>query len=257
MRIITINLNGIRSAAQKGFFKWVVTQDADVICVQETKAHLEKADNELFHLKGYSCHFADAEKKGYSGVGIYCKKEPKQIIKQLGWDCPDREGRYIQADFGKLNVASLYMPSGTSGDDRQAIKFAFLDHYIEILKKIRRDPKPYIICGDWNIAHKQIDLKNWRSNQKHSGFLPGERAWLDCLFEEVGMIDAFRVINQEPDQYTWWSNFGRAYENNVGWRIDYQVISPSLKKKVKKVTIYRDQKFSDHAPLIIDYEIKL
>jgi exodeoxyribonuclease III len=257
MRIITINLNGIRSAAQKGFFNWVVTQDADVICVQETKAHMEKCDNELFLLKEYFCHFADAEKKGYSGVGIYCKKEPEQITKQLGWDCPDREGRYIQADFGKLNIASLYMPSGTSGDDRQAIKFAFLDRYIEILKKIRRDSKPYIICGDWNIAHKQIDLKNWRSNQKHSGFLPGERAWLDCLFEEVGMVDAFRVINQEPDQYTWWSNFGRAYENNVGWRIDYQIISPSLKKKVKKVAIYKDQKFSDHAQLIIDYEIKL
>lgn len=257
MRIITANLNGIRSAARKGFFEWVVTQNADVICVQETKAQMEHLHEDLYRPIGYFCHFSDAVKKGYSGVGIYCKKEPDRLVRGLGWDCPDREGRYIQADFGDLSIASLYMPSGTSGDERQTIKFAFLERYLELLKKIRQESRHYIICGDWNIAHKQIDLKNWRSNQKHSGFLPEERAWLDTLFDEVGMVDAFRVINQEADQYTWWSNFGRAYENNVGWRIDYQIISPTLKEKVRNVAIYREQKFSDHAPLIIDYDYEL
>lgn len=254
MRIITINVNGIRSAAKKGFFEWVATQNADIICLQETKAHMKHLHGS-FQIEGYHAYFCDAEKKGYSGVAIYTRKKPDKIVDVLGWDCPDKEGRYIQADFGDLSVASLYMPSGTSGEERQTIKFAFLDCYIEILKKIRHDSRHYIICGDWNIAHKQIDLKNWRPNQKHSGFLPEERAWLDKLFDEVGMVDAFRVINQEPHQYTWWSNFGNAWANNTGWRIDYQIISPSLKNKVKAVSIYREQKFSDHAPLIIDYEL--
>jgi exodeoxyribonuclease-3 len=257
MRIITFNLNGIRSATQKGFFEWVTLQNADVICVQETKAQMQHLPDEIFRPEGYFSYFADAQKKGYSGVGIYCKKKPDNVTQCLGWHCPDQEGRYIQADFGTLSIASLYMPSGTSGEERQAIKFDFLDCYLDILKKMRQEPRHYIICGDWNIAHKEIDLKNWRSNQKHSGFLPQERAWLDKLFNEVEMVDAFRVINQAPDQYTWWSNFGRAWEKNVGWRIDYQIISPSLKDYVKAVAIYKEQKFSDHAPLIIDYDYVL
>lgn len=253
MRIITANVNGIRSAAKKGFFEWLKTQNADIICLQETKAQMQHL-HENFQMEGYFSHFSDAEKKGYSGVGIYCRKEPEKLINCLGWDCPDKEGRYLQADFGNLSVASFYMPSGTSGEERQSIKIAFLDRYMEILRRIRNEPRHYIICGDWNIAHKQIDLKNWRPNQKHSGFLPEERAWLDKLFDEVGLVDAFRVVNQEPHQYTWWSNFGNAWANNTGWRIDYQIISPSLKDKVQTVSIYRDQKFSDHAPLIIDYD---
>lgn len=256
MRIITINLNGIRSATQKGFFDWVIKQNADVICVQETKAQMEILEGEQYRPSGYYSYFSDAQKKGYSGVGIYCRKKPDQIITDLewGWDCPNEEGRYIQTDFGDLSVASLYLPSGTSGDERQAIKYKFLDCYLDILKKIRAQSRHYIICGDWNIAHKEIDIKNWRANRKHSGFLPEERAWLDKLFYEVGLIDAFRVVNQEPDQYTWWSNFGRAYEKNVGWRIDYQITTPGLKEKIQQVAIYKDQKFSDHAPLIIDYD---
>lgn len=257
MRIISSNLNGIRSATSKGFFEWVLTQQADIICVQETKAQMQHLQGAQYRPEGYFCHFSDAEKKGYSGVGIYCKKEPDQLTTGLGWECPDREGRYIQADFGDLSIASLYMPSGTSGEHRQSIKIAFLERYMPILKRICSESRYYIICGDWNIAHKQIDLKNWRTNQKTSGFLPEERAWLDELFDQVGMVDAFRVINQEPDQYTWWSNFGKAYERNVGWRIDYQIISPSLREKVKSVAIYREQKFSDHAPLIIDYDFDL
>ncbi len=257
MRVITLNLNGIRSATKKGFFDWVLAQGADVICVQETKAQMLHLQDELYRPPGYFCYFSDAEKKGYSGVGIFTRKEPDNISQGLGWDCPDKEGRYIQADFGQLSIASLYMPSGTSGEERQRVKFNFLDCYLESLLKIKEQKKHFIICGDWNIAHKQIDLKNWRTNQKNSGFLPQERAWMDKLFNEVGWVDAFRVINQEPDQYTWWSNFRKSWENNVGWRIDYQVISPSLKEKVRAVSIYRDQKFSDHAPVIIDYEYEL
>lgn len=254
MRIITINLNGIRSAAKKGFFEWVITQNADIICVQETKAQMEHLEGLQYRPEGYHCYFSDAHKKGYSGVGIYCRKKPDNIVSGLGLHTADTEGRYIQADFDNLSVASLYMPSGTSGEERQSIKFKFLDEYLEVLKRISQESRFYVICGDWNIAHKEIDLKNWRANRKHSGFLPEERAWLDTLFDEVGMIDAFRVINQETDQYTWWSNFGRAYEKNVGWRIDYQIVSPALKDKIQTVAIYKDQKFSDHAPLIIDYD---
>lgn len=257
MRIITVNLNGIRSAAQKGFFDWVITQNADVICVQETKAHMQILDGETYRPKGYYCYFSDAEKKGYSGVGIYCKKKPEKIETQLGCPIADNEGRYIQADYGNINIVSLYMPSGTSGEERQAVKFKFLDFYINVLEKIRASSKNFIICGDWNIAHKQIDLKNWRANQKHSGFLPEERAWLDKVFNNIGLVDAFRVVNQEPDQYTYWSTRGRAYEKNVGWRIDYQVVTPGLKDKIKSAYIYKEKRFSDHAPLIMDYDFSL
>jgi len=250
-------LNGIRSAQRKGFFEWVINENPDVICVQEVRAHMSVLDGEEFRPEGYHHYFFDAEKKGYSGVGIYCKKEPQSVVEGLGWDLVDNEGRYIQINYPDLTIASLYMPSGTSGEERQALKYDFLDRYFDILKKQFDDNREYIICGDWNIAHKIIDIKNWKSNQKNSGFLPEERAWLDKLFDELGFVDAFRVINQEPDQYTWWSNRGRAYEKNVGWRIDYQVVTPGLKDKIKSVDIYKDQKFSDHAPLIIEYDIEV
>jgi len=172
----------------------------------------------------------------------------------LGWKTADTEGRYIQLDFGKLSVASLYMPSGTSGEERQQLKFEFLDHYKKILEHQLKDSREYIICGDWNIAHKQIDLKNWRSNQKNSGFLPEERAWLDEVFDKLGYIDTFRVVNQNPDEYTWWSHRGRAREKNVGWRIDYQVATPNIKNNIVAASVYRDENFSDHAPLILDYK---
>jgi exodeoxyribonuclease-3 len=255
LKIITANLNGIRSAASKGFFTWLAQQDADVVCLQETRAQLAHLPDEIFRPKGYHCYFHDAEKKGYSGVGIYAKQKPKKISIGLGWPIADQEGRYIQADFDHFSVASLYMPSGTSGDERQAHKYEFMDLYMALLKKIRKAPHDFIICGDWNIAHKNIDLKNWRTNQKNSGFLPEERAWLDVLFDEVGFVDAFRVVNQEPDQYTWWSNRANAWNNNVGWRIDYQIITPGLKDKVRSAHIYRAEKFSDHAPLVMEYDV--
>lgn len=257
MRVITANLNGIRAAARKGFFDWLKNQKADVVCLQETKAHMSVLDGEVFRPIGYHCYFFDAIKKGYSGVGIFCRREPDNVITGLGWSAADDEGRYIQADFGKLSVASLYMPSGSSGPERQDIKFDFLDHYMKALKKIRESKRSFIICGDWNIVHKEIDIKNFKSNQKNSGCLPEEREWLDDVFNKIGFVDAFRVINQKPDQYTWWSNRGRAYEKNVGWRIDYQIITPNLKNKIQKVSIYKTKRFSDHAPLIVDYDCML
>lgn len=257
MKIISVNVNGIRAAHRKGFFTWLLKQNADVICIQETKAQTDQLVEEILQPKGYYACFNDAVKKGYSGVAVYSKQEPDKIIDKLGWADADNEGRFLQIDFGKLSVVSLYIPSGSSSEERQVIKFDFLDRFILVLKKMRRQKREYIICGDWNIAHKEIDLKNWKGNKKNSGFLPEERAWMDELFGLVGMVDSFRVVNQEPDQYTWWSNRGQAWAKNVGWRIDYQVVTPGLKDKIKSVSIYKDERFSDHAPLIMDYELEI
>lgn len=256
MRIITFNANGIRAAARKGFFSWLSNQKADVVCIQETKAQEHQLGDPLFCPEGYQCYYSDAEKKGYSGVALYTLQKPDKITVGFGWQLGDSEGRYIQADFGNLSVISLYAPSGTSGEIRQNIKYEFMDEFMQHLKKLKQTGRDYIIGGDWNIAHKEIDLKNWKSNQKTSGFLPKERAWMDKLFGEAEFVDAFRVVNQEPDQYTWWTQRSpTAFEKNIGWRIDYQVITPGLEKKVRAASIYRDKQFSDHAPLIMDYSI--
>ena len=255
MRVITANVNGIRSAEKKGFFQWLSRQKADVVCIQETKAQEHQLHPEVFYPNGYHCYYFDAEKKGYSGVALYCRQEPDQVVTGLGWDHADTEGRYIQADFGKLSVASLYLPSGASSEERHANKLRFMDHFMEELRGMRRKKREYIITGDWNTVHRRIDIKNFTSNRKNSGCTDEERAWLDRLFDEVGWVDAFRVVDERPDQYTWWSNRGQAYANNVGWRIDYQIITPGLKDKVLKARIYKDKKFSDHAPLIIDYDV--
>jgi len=256
MRIITFNANGIRSAARKRFFDWFPRQDADVLCIQETKAQYHQLENDpVFHPDGYLSYFCDAEKKGYSGVAVYTRHEPDQVTKGQGWPDIDREGRYLQIDLGKLSIVSFYMPSGTSGEARLAFKLDFMERLKPWLRGLRRKRREYILCADWNIAHKPIDLKNWRANQKNSGFLPEERAWLDWLYDECGFVDSFRVVNQEPEQYTWWSNRGRARDKNVGWRLDYQVITPGLTDRVKRAAIYTDEKFSDHAPLIMDYDL--
>ena len=257
MRVISINVNGIRAAHRKNFFIWLRKQDADIVCVQETKAQVEQLTEEIIKPKGYYSYFNDALKKGYSGVAIYSRIEPDKIIDKIGWREADDEGRYLQANFGKLSIVSLYLPSGSSSEERQIIKFDFLDRFISVLKKMRRQKREYIICGDWNIAHKKIDIKNWKGNQKNSGFLPEERSWMDNLFNKLGMVDSFRVVNQEAEQYTWWSNRGQAWAKNVGWRIDYQIVTPGLKDKIRTVSIYKDERFSDHAPLIIDYNLKL
>lgn len=256
MRIITFNANGIRSAARKNFFEWFAGQDADVLCVQETKAQYEQLENDnVYFPAGYHSYFGDAEKKGYSGVALYTRHQPGRVVRGLGWPDIDREGRYLQIDLGKLSIVSLYMPSGTSGEERLAFKLDFMERLKPLLRAYRRKRREFIICADWNIAHKPIDLKNWRSNQKNSGFLPEERAWLDWLFDECGFVDSFRVVCDEPDQYTWWSNRGRAREKNVGWRLDYQVITPALTDRVAAASIYTGEKFSDHAPLTMDYHI--
>ena len=257
MRVISINVNGIRAAHRKNFFVWLQKQDADIVCVQETKAQVEQLTEEIIKPKGYYSYFNDALKKGYSGVAIYSRIEPDKIIDKIGWREADDEGRYLQANFGKLSIVSLYLPSGSSSEERQIVKFDFLDRFISVLKKMRRQKREYIICGDWNIAHKKIDIKNWKGNQKNSGFLPEERSWMDNLFNKLGMVDSFRVVNQEAEQYTWWSNRGQAWAKNVGWRIDYQIVTPGLKDKIRTASIYKDERFSDHAPLIIDYDLKL
>lgn len=250
LKIITLNLNGIRAAARKGCFTWLAEQEVDIICLQELKAQAVDLPNIPFHQ--YHAYFHFAEQKGYSGVGIYSRFPAKQVKTELGFQIADQEGRYVAIDLGGLWIISLYMPSGTAGDHRQIIKYDFLDHYSQYLRQLSGE---YIICGDFNIAHKPIDLKNWRANQKNSGFLPEERQWMDKLFDELKFVDAFRVINPEPDQYTWWSNRGRAWEKNVGWRIDYHIVTPGLKPTIKSAFIYKDQRFSDHAPLCVEYDI--
>ena len=256
MKIVSVNVNGIRSAEKKGFFSWLRRENPDVVCIQETKAQEDQLHPEDFYPEGYHCFYFDAQKKGYSGVAVYSKQQPDKIIRGLGqgFEDMDAEGRYIQADLGKLSVISLYLPSGTSGEERQQIKYSFMDRFEAAMTAMRRKRREFIICGDWNIAHKNIDLKNWRSNQKNSGFLPEERAWLDKVFGPMGFVDAFRVVNQEEDQYTWWSNRGQAWAKNVGWRIDYQVITQNLADKVLADRIYTAKRFSDHAPLIMDYD---
>jgi exodeoxyribonuclease-3 len=254
LRIITLNVNGIRSAAKKGFFAWFARQDADVVCLQEIKGQNQQLEDPQFWPEGYACYYLEAEKKGYSGVGLYARVEPDDVIQGLGWVDMDREGRYLEARFGKLSVVSLYLPSGSSSEERQAVKFSFLDRFLPYLDQCLASGRDYVFCGDWNIAHKAMDLKNWRSNQKNSGFLPEERAWMDQVIEQSGWVDAFRVVNQDAEQYTWWSNRGQAWAKNVGWRIDYQIVSPSLSPSIRGASIYKDERFSDHAPLTIDYD---
>lgn len=255
MRVISFNANGIRSAIRKGFYEWLAEQNADFVCIQETKMKTsEFKDLASIIPNGYYAEFEDAHKRGYSGVAIFAKQQPLATHRRLGLAESDEEGRYIQFDYPKFSLISIYMPSGTSGDERQSIKMKFLGHFQQFLEQQRIQNKPLIICGDWNIAHQTIDLKNWKSNQKNSGFLPEERAWLDAVFNNLGYVDAFRVKNQESEQYSWWSARGQARAKNVGWRIDYQVISPDLKAAISEVKIVPEPFFSDHAPVIIDYQ---
>lgn len=257
MRIISANLNGFRSASSKGFFEWLHTQKADLVCLQETRIQPEQLTEIMLNPPGLKSALVFAEKKGYSGVGLYFRKKPDQVHEGIGWSELDKEGRFIQADFGKLSIVSLYLPSGSSGDIRQNFKYKVLDYLEKWLLEAKLSGREIIICGDWNIAHKEIDLKNWRNNRKNSGFLPEERAWMTKIFSELGYVDVFRTLNPDPDQYTWWSNRGRAWDNNVGWRLDYQVATPGIGVKAVKQSIYKKQRFSDHAPLIIDYDYRL
>ncbi len=257
MRVISLNCNGIRSAHRKGFYDWLSRQDADVVCLQETKAQIAVLEPALCEPPGWHAYFEDAEKPGYSGVAIFSRHAPDRVVRGLGWPHFDREGRYLQLDFGRLSIASLYLPSGSSSEQRQQAKFDFLERYLPVLRANRALEREFILCGDWNIAHREIDLKNWKSNQKNSGFLPEERAWMDDLLGDAGYVDAFRVVNQSPEQYTWWSNRGQARAKNVGWRIDYHIVTPGLREAIAEAAIYTAEPFSDHAPLTIDYRCRI
>ncbi|MHB1544481.1 MAG: exodeoxyribonuclease III [Gammaproteobacteria bacterium] len=254
MRVITLNVNGLRSAARKGLLDWLPTSGADIVCLQETRlSDAQRAELSLGRT-GYVGHYADALRPGYAGTAILARSEPDEV--ERGWGEPefDREGRLIAARFGALWVISLYLPSGSLGPERQASKDRFLQAFPQVLARLRVRG-PLILAGDFNIAHRPIDLRNAKANEKHSGFLPHERAWLDWLFSpDGGLVDAFREVNQEKDQYTYWSNRGRAYEKNVGWRIDYEAVTPDLARTVQGASIYKEQRFSDHAPLVLDYE---
>ncbi len=256
LRIISLNLNGIRSAAAKGVYPWLHEQDADIVCLQELKAQRADLSAEMSRPRGFEGWFHCAEKKGYSGVGLYARHPPDRIVEGLGIAEIDSEGRYLQADFGDLSVISLYLPSGSSSEERQQAKFRFMELFWPRLDSLRRSGREVVLCGDWNIAHQAIDLKNWRANQKNSGFLPEERAWLTRVFEEQGWIDVYRRLYPEAtgDAYTWWSNRGQAWAKNVGWRIDYQIATEGIGRRASKAAVYKEQRFSDHAPLTIDYD---
>jgi exodeoxyribonuclease-3 len=233
---------------------WLRRERPDVVCLQEIKAQEADLPRELLAPRGYHAFFHPAEKKGYSGVAIYARREPDRVILGLGVPDIDSQGRYLQADFGSLSIVSVYVPSGASGDAAQARKFAFMKHFLPHLEQLRASGREFVLCGDWNIAHQAIDLRNWRANQKNSGFLPEERAWLTDVFERVGWVDVFRRLDARPERYTWWSNRGQAWAKNVGWRIDYQIATPGIAKTATRARIYTAQRYSDHAPLIIDYD---
>lgn len=257
MRVISLNLNGIRSASSKGVYPWLAAQDADLVCLQELKAQAADLSQEMSNPVGLHGYFHHAEKKGYSGVGIYAKHPPRQIVEGLGIADIDSEGRFIEAVYDEFSVVSLYLPSGSSGEERQAAKFAFMQRFLPRLEALAASGREYILCGDWNIAHKEIDLKNWKGNRKNSGFLPEERAWMSDLFERVGLVDVYRQLHpeHEGEAYTWWSNRGQAWANNVGWRIDYQIATPGMAAKACAASVYKAERFSDHAPLIVDYDL--
>lgn len=257
MRIITLNINGLRSAERKGFARWLARVEPwDVVCLQEIKCQEADVPRNLRAPRRSHSAFMYAERKGYSGVAMYAKRAAR-FSSGFGQREFDTEGRYLEADFGPLAVISVYLPSGSSGPHRQASKYRFLDAFLPHLESLARRGREVILCGDWNIAHQNIDLKNWRGNRKHSGFLPEERAWLTRVFEEVGFVDVFRRVDARPEQYTWWSNRGRAWAKNVGWRIDYQIATPGIAARAHAVSIYKNRRFSDHAPLIIDYDFEL
>lgn len=255
LRIISANLNGIRSANTKGFFDWMAGTDADVVCVQELKAQAADLTDAMRHPTGYQGFFHYAEKKGYSGVGIYCRRPPDRIVEGIGDAEFDAEGRFIRADFGDLSVISVYVPSGSSSPERQEAKFRFLDVFLPVLDALRAEGREFVVCGDWNIAHCPIDLKNWKGNLKNSGFLPEERAWLDKLYAS-GWVDVYRSLYPAAgdEGYTWWSNRGAAYAKNVGWRIDLHVATAGIAAAARESSIYKGQRFSDHAPLTVAYE---
>ena len=254
MKVISINVNGIRAASKKGFYAWLAEQDADFVLLQEVRASSAQIPQ---HLEGYHFYLHEAEKAGYSGVAIYSRTEPRTVEIKSGFTTLDSEGRWLRLSYANLEIGSLYMPSGSSGEHMQAKKDQLMHDMLPLWQEIGASSKAWLLGGDINIAHTKLDIKNWRSNQKNSGFLPHERAWLDQLFGEFGLCDAFRRVNQEDGFYTWWSNRGNAFANDVGWRIDYQIVNQHLGSKVLDASISRLPRHSDHAALIMTYDFAL
>jgi len=261
-RLVSLNLNGIRSAANKGLLPWADAIGADCMGVQEIKAQATDLEGRFENLAGMRGHFHLAQKKGYSGVGLYSRKPPSDVRIGFGAREFDDEGRYVELRFDtpqrKLSLISCYFPSGSSGEERQQAKYRFLDAFFPHLLALKAE-REFILIGDVNIAHHPIDLKNWRSNQKNSGFLPEERAWLTRSLDEIGLVDVHRTLRPHDtgEAYTWWSNRGQAWANNVGWRLDYHLATPALAAHAKNVEVFKAQRFSDHAPLIVDYDFTL
>ena len=265
-KLTSLNLNGIRSATSKGVEAWIAETRPDCICVQEIKAQSADMEGRFESLAGLKGHFHYAVKKGYSGVGIYTRHEPTDVRVGYGSSEFDAEGRYVEARFDtparKLSIISAYFPSGSSGPERQLAKFRFLAEFHVHLMRVKEE-REFILCGDVNIAHQQIDLKNWRSNQKNSGFLPEEREWMTKLLHTTdpggGLVDVYRLLQPDTTEaaYTWWSNRGQAYANNVGWRLDYHLATPAIAALARAEAIYRQQKFSDHAPITVGYALAI
>jgi len=255
LRIISLNLNGIRSAWNKGAESWIRSVAPDVIAFQELKAQAGDLSEAMLRPEGYHAYYHYAEKKGYSGVGLWCREKPLNVQEGIAVPEFDAEGRYLRADFADYSVISLYVPSGSSSPERQEAKFRFLEVFRRQLQALSDEGRPMVICGDWNIAHQEIDLKNWKGNQKNSGFLPEERAWFSHMLDVQGWADVYRRLYPEAGEsaYTWWSNRGQAWAKNVGWRIDYQIATPDMAVRAQAGQVYKDSRFSDHAPLIIDY----
>jgi exodeoxyribonuclease-3 len=261
-KLTSLNLNGIRSAASKGVEAWVAKTKPDCICVQEVKAQAADVEGRFDALAGLKGHYHFAEKKGYSGVAAFSRHEPSDVIVGFGSAEFDAEGRYVELRFDtpqrKLSIISCYFPSGSSGEERQQAKFRFLDEFDPYLVALKKQ-REFILCGDVNIAHQNIDLKNWRSNQKNSGFLPEERAWMTKLLSETGLVDVYRRLQPETTEacYTWWSNRGQAWTNNVGWRLDYHLATPAIAELARGESIYKTERFSDHAPITVEYELSI
>ena len=257
MRIISANVNGIRSAYKKGFYEYLAASGADIVCIQELKAQEADLDDSMRAPHGMHGVWHCAEKRGYSGVALYSKREPDRVQTGTGIAEFDAEGRFVQADFGNLSVISLYLPSGSSSEERQQVKFRFLEAFYPLLRELQTQGRDIVICGDWNIAHQNIDVKNWKGNLKNSGFLPEEREWIGKVIAELGWVDIWRTLYPEMPGYTWWSQRGQAYAKDVGWRIDYQMATPALAERARSAHVYKQEKFSDHAPLVVDYDYPL
>jgi len=259
-KLTSLNLNGIRSASSKGLQAWVSQTAPDCICVQEVKAQADDVLGRFERMADLNGYFHFAQKKGYSGVGVYTRQEPTDVRVGFGHPDFDAEGRYVELRFDsgpvKRSIISCYFPSGSSGDERQQAKFKFLEEIYPHLQRLKTE-REYVLCGDVNIAHQAIDLKNWKSNQKNSGFLPEERAWMTKLLSEGGLVDVYRQLHPDTmdEAYTWWSNRGQAYAKNVGWRLDYHLATPACAQTARSATIYKGEEFSDHAPVSIEYAI--